>query len=184
MTFLVLVYALNLHGHHGLCLQSSFTMLSWNSVVSVHLQVWKVGAVPLAEPRIAATRQQDAPPQGRFRAPFPGWNVKSKTSPKIVEINKPPVPKTETQETEKILTRQFLLIKRVQACTHCSWADTWAQNGQQQLLLISIKQLYLPLTWDLSRLKVHNLPQLAKSLGGWFSAFHRQWSCTRIQKNK
>jgi hypothetical protein len=32
----------------------------------------------------------------------------------------PPVPKTDTQETEKILRRQFLLIKRVQACIHSS----------------------------------------------------------------
>jgi hypothetical protein len=36
--------------------------------------------------------------------------------------------KTDTQKTEKILTR-FLLIKRVQACTHSSGADTQAQNG-------------------------------------------------------
>jgi hypothetical protein len=64
----------------------------------------------------AATRQQDTSPQGRARgSPFPGWNVISRTSHQIVGISNPPVPKTDTQETEKILTRQFLLVKRVQA---------------------------------------------------------------------
>jgi hypothetical protein len=32
-------------------------------------------------------------------------------------------------------------------------------------------QLYLPLTWDLSRSKVHTLPPLAKRLGGWVTAW-------------
>jgi hypothetical protein len=31
--------------------------------------------------------------------------------------------------------------------------------------------LYLPLTWDLPRSKVHNLSQLAKRLGGWVGAY-------------
>jgi hypothetical protein len=35
---------------------------------------------------------------------------------------------------------------------------------------MSLMQLYLPLTWDLSRSKVHNLFPLAKSLGGWVRA--------------
>jgi hypothetical protein len=87
-----------------------------------------------------------------------------------VGINDSLVLKTDTQETEKILTRQFLLIKRVQACIHSSWVDTWAQNGWQWLLLISLTQLYLPLTWDLSSLKVHNPSQLAKRLRGWVRA--------------
>jgi hypothetical protein len=34
----------------------------------------------------------------------------------------------------------------------------------------SLTQLYLPLTWDLSRSEIHSLPQLAKSLGGWVRA--------------
>jgi hypothetical protein len=65
-----------------------------------------------------------------------------------------------------------------------------AQNGGQWLLLISMTQLYLPLTWDLSRSKVQNLSQLAKRLRGWVRArnlvgsFHRQWDCTRIQKKQ
>jgi hypothetical protein len=32
---------------------------------------------------------------------------------------------------------------------------------------MSLMQLYNPLTWDLSRSKVHNLYQLAKRLRGW-----------------
>jgi hypothetical protein len=60
---------------------------------------------------------------------------------------------------------QFLLIKRVQASTHSSWADTWAQHGRQWLLLISLTQLYLPLAWDFSRSKVPNLSDWLKVLG-------------------
>jgi hypothetical protein len=43
-------------------------------------------------------------------------------------------------------------------------------------------QLYLPLTWDLFRSKVQDLPQLAKRLRGWVRAlnlvgnFHGQWT--------
>jgi hypothetical protein len=44
------------------------------------------------------------------------------------------------------------------------------QNGWQWLLLISLIQLYLPLTWDLSKSKVPSLSQLAKRLGGWVRA--------------
>jgi hypothetical protein len=103
-----------------------------------------------------------------------------------VGIKDPLVPKTNKKETEKILTRQFLLLKRVQACTHFSWA----QNGWQWLLLISLTQLYLPLTWDLSRSKVHSLSRIAKRLRGWVRAynlvgnFHGQWECPRIQKKQ
>jgi hypothetical protein len=96
----------------------------------------------------------------------------------------------QTHGRQKILTRQFLLIKRVQARAHSSWPDTQAQNGWQWLLLISLMQLYLPLTWDLSRSKVHNPSQLAKRLMGWVRAcnlegnFHGQWDYTRIQKKQ
>jgi hypothetical protein len=46
-----------------------------------------------------------------------------------VGINNPPVVKRDTQGTGKIWIRQFLLIKRVQACAHSSLANTQAQNG-------------------------------------------------------
>jgi hypothetical protein len=36
---------------------------------------------------------------------------------------------------------------------------------------MSLMQSYLPLTWDLSRSKVHSLSQLAKRLGGWVRAY-------------
>jgi hypothetical protein len=55
---------------------------------------------------------------------------------------------------------------------------------------ISLMQLYLPLTRDLSRSKAHNLSWLAKRLRGWVRArnwvgnFCRQWDCTRIQKKQ
>jgi hypothetical protein len=38
----------------------------------------------------------------------------------VVGIKDPPVTKTDTRETEKILTRQFLLLKRVHAHIHSS----------------------------------------------------------------
>jgi hypothetical protein len=50
-------------------------------------------------------------------------------SPQIVGIKDPPVLKTDTKEAEKILTRQFLLMKRVQACAHSSQANMQGQNG-------------------------------------------------------
>jgi hypothetical protein len=42
-------------------------------------------------------------------------------------------------------------------------------------------QLYLPLTWDLSRSKVHNLPQLAKRLRGWLG--HTVWQAMEWYRN-
>jgi hypothetical protein len=85
------------------------------------------------------------------------------------------VPKTDTQETENLdkatsfdqkdVSRYLLHLSR-HACT---------------------KWPYLPLTQDLSRSKVHNLPQLAKRLGGWVRAYSlmgNEWSSIGIQKNK
>jgi hypothetical protein len=96
----------------------------------------------------------------------------------------------QTYERQKILTRQFLLIKWMQVCSYSSWVDMWAQNGWQWLILIFPVQLYLPLTWDLSRSKGHSLSQLARRLRGWVRAhnlagnFHRQQDYTRIQKKQ
>jgi hypothetical protein len=42
-------------------------------------------------------------------------------------------------------------------------------------------QLYLPLTWDLSRSKVHNLSQLAKRLGDGLG--HAIWWAMGVYKN-
>jgi hypothetical protein len=161
MTFLVLVCAQNLCGHQGSCLQSSFTCVvkkfwipsSFADLESCHRQL-NLGA--------AAARQQNTSPQGRAGGPpFPDGIP-----------DKPPNCRNElqtlwcwkqTHERQKILTRQFLFIKWVQACTYSSWADTRAQNGWQWLLLISLTQLYLPLTWDLSRSEVHNLSDWLKA---------------------
>jgi hypothetical protein len=66
----------------------------------------------------------------------------------------------------------------------------WTHNGWQWLLLISLKQLYLPLTWDLARSKFTVLLGWLKSLGDglghsiWWAAFMGSWGCTRIQKKK
>jgi hypothetical protein len=46
-----------------------------------------------------------------------------------------------------------------------------SKNGQPWLLVIFLMQLYLHLTLDLSRSKVHNLSRLAKRLGGWVRAY-------------
>jgi hypothetical protein len=81
-----------------------------------------------------------------------------------VGIDNPLVPKTDTQEKES-LDKAISLDQ--EGASKCSLllSNTQAQNGWQWLLLIS-----LPLTWDLSRSKVHNLPWLANRLGGWVRA--------------
>jgi hypothetical protein len=105
VTFLVLVCAQNSCGHHGSCLQSSFTCIvkkfrspSWfTDLESCHHQL-NLGA--------ATMRQQDGSPWGR-----PRWN------PKLLELITLWCWK-QTHKRHKILTRQFFLIKRVQACAH------------------------------------------------------------------
>jgi hypothetical protein len=67
-----------------------------------------------------------------------------------VGSNKPLVLKTDTHETEKISTRQFLLIRGCKHVLTPAKPNTQAQNGQLWLLLISLMQLYLHLTQDLS----------------------------------
>jgi hypothetical protein len=77
----------------------------------------------------------------------------------------------QTHKRQKILARQFSLDQEGASMCSLLLSDTQAQNGWQLLLLISLTQLYLPLTWDLSRSKVHSLPQLAKRLGEWVRAY-------------
>jgi hypothetical protein len=121
VTFLVLVCAQNLRGHCCPSLQNSF--------IHVVKKFWSIS--PFADLEscchllnlgAATTRQQDASPWAEGRG-IPGWNVKSQTIPQIVGIKDPLMPKTDTQKTEKSLTRQLLLIKRVQTHAHSSWAD-------------------------------------------------------------
>jgi hypothetical protein len=101
MMFLVLVCAQNSRGLQGSCLQSSFT----------HVVKKFYSPSSFADPEShrpqpnlwdAAIRQQDTAPWGGARAPLPGQNVKSQMKPQIVGINNPPVPKTDTQETENL----------------------------------------------------------------------------------
>jgi hypothetical protein len=86
MMFLVLVCAQNSHGCHGSCLQSSFTCIvkkfwspsSLTDPEYCHHQV-NLGTI--------ATKQQDASPQGRPRAPpFLGQNVISQMIPKLLQL--------------------------------------------------------------------------------------------------
>jgi hypothetical protein len=75
--------------------------LSRNSEVWVHLQIWKV--VPISQtsgpPQQVAGQVSPGKGQG---TPLPGWNVKSKTSPQIVGIKDPLVPKTDTWERQNL----------------------------------------------------------------------------------
>jgi hypothetical protein len=96
-----------------------------------------------------------------------------------VGIKDPPVPKTDTQETEN-LDKAISLDQEGASMCSLPLSNTQAQNGQQWLLLISLMQSCLPLTWDLSRSKVHSLPPLAKRLGGWV----RACSLAGIRKKK
>jgi hypothetical protein len=90
-------------------------------------------------------------------------------SPQIVGIKDPLVLKTDTQESENLdkaisLNQLGVSMCSLQLRKHAS------RNGQPLLLLISLMQLYLPLTWNLSRSKVHSLSRLAKRLGRWVRA--------------
>jgi hypothetical protein len=160
VTFLVLVCAQNLHGHHSLCLQKTFTHVikkfcspsSFADLESCH---------PWPNLRAAAIRQQDTSSQGKAGTPFSDQMLNPGPSPKLLELLIPQYQK-QTHRRQK--------IKRVQTCAHSSWANMQAQNGWQWLLLISLRQSYLPLTWDLSRSKNHNPSRLAERLGGCIRA--------------
>jgi hypothetical protein len=91
----------------------------------------------------------------------------------------------QTHKRQKILTRQFSLDQEGASMCSLPLSNTQAQNDCQWFLLISLMQSYLPLTWDLSRSEGHNLPWLAKRLGGWVGTYSGgQWSCTAIWKKK
>jgi hypothetical protein len=87
-----------------------------------------------------------------------------------VGTDNPPVLKTDTQETEN-LDKAISLNQEGASMCSLPLSNMQAQNGWQWLLLISLTQLYLPLTWDWSRSKVHSLSWLAKRLGGWVRAY-------------
>jgi hypothetical protein len=83
--FLVLVCVQNSCGHHGPCLQSSF--------ICFVKKFWSLSSFTDLESchhppnlRAAAVRQQDTSPCGRAGVPLPRWNVKSRTSPKLLEL--------------------------------------------------------------------------------------------------
>jgi hypothetical protein len=148
------------------------SVLSRNSGIRVHLQIQKV--VTLAQPRDHLSQAAGCISPGKGRDPLPEWNVKSQRSPQIVGI------KTHKRQ-RKSWQGNFLLIKRVQACAHSSWANIQAQNGWWWLLLISMTQSYLLLTWDLSRSEVHSCSWLAKRLAGWVR--HAVWWATELYRN-
>jgi hypothetical protein len=79
-----------------------------------------------------------------------------------VGINNPLVPKTDTQETEN-LDKAISLYQ--EGASMCSLQLSKHANTKRWLLLISLMQSCLPLTWDLSRSKVHTLPRWLKGLG-------------------
>jgi hypothetical protein len=184
MTFLVLVCAQNLCGHQGSCLQSSFTCVvkkfwipsSFADLESCHRQL-NLGA--------AAARQQNTSPQGRAGGPpFPDGIP-----------DKPPNCRNElqtlwcwkqTHERQKILTRQFLFIKWVQACTYSSWADTRAQNASPHIPDSVVPAPHLGFV----QVRGSQSFWLAKGLGDglghviWWAVFRRQWDCIRIQKKQ
>jgi hypothetical protein len=82
-----------------------------------------------------------------------------------VGIKDPVVLKTDTQETENLdkaisLDREGCKNVLTPAKQHAS--TKWLTVAPPS----SLTQLYLPLTWDLSRSKVHSLSPLAERLGG------------------
>jgi hypothetical protein len=144
--------------------------LSRNSGVQVHSQIWKVVilnqtlGLPQSDSRMHLHREGPGPPSWMeceiLDEPPDFWNWQHSGA------------KNRHIRDRKSWQGNFLLIKRVQACALSSWANTEAQNGWQWLLLISLRQLYLPLTWDLSiQVKGSQSSQLAKRLGGWVRAY-------------
>jgi hypothetical protein len=111
----------------------------------------------------------------------------------IVGINNPPVPKTDTQETEDLDKTISLDQEGASMCSlplskHRStkWMTVLFLISLMQLCLpltwdLSLMQLYLPLTWDLSWSKVHNLSRLAKRPGGWVRAY--SWWVMELYRN-
>jgi hypothetical protein len=85
----------------------------------------------------------------------------------------------QTHKRLKILTifswsrgcKHVLTLAKQHASTKC-----W-----QWLLLISLTHSYLPLTWDLSRSKVHNLPDWLKGLGDGLG--HAVWWAMELYRN-
>jgi hypothetical protein len=74
---------------------------------------------PTAEPQDGCNQAAGCTSLGKgWGHPLSSQNVKSWVNSQIVVIKDPPVPKTNTWEKEKILTKQFLFIKRVQAHIH------------------------------------------------------------------
>jgi hypothetical protein len=136
-------------------------MLSRNSAVWVHLQIPKVVVLSPTSGRCNQAAGHVSP--GKEQDPLPIRNVKSQTSPQIVGINDSPVPKTDTQETEN-LDKAISLDQEGASMCSLPISNMQAQDGWQWLLFISLTLSYLPLTWDLSRSKVHSLSWLAKRL--------------------
>jgi hypothetical protein len=143
-------------------------MLSRNSAVWVHSQIWKVVVLgwPSGLPQSGSSMHL---PKKRLRPPLPRWNVKSWTIPQIIGINNPPVLRTDTQETENLDKAIFSWsrgCKRVLTPAKQHAITKWLTVAPPYISM----QSYLPLIWDLSRSKVHNLSRLAKRLGGWVKA--------------
>jgi hypothetical protein len=88
----------------------------------------------------------------------------------IVKINYPPVPKTDTQVTENLDKAIFSWWRGCKHGLTPAKTNKKTHNGWQWIFLISLMQLDLHLTWDLSRSKVHNLSWFAKRLGRWVKA--------------
>jgi hypothetical protein len=91
-------------------------VLSRNSGFQVYSQIQKVVTVDwtLGLPQVGSVSLQKG-----LGPPFPGLNVISQMNPQIVGINKSPVPKTGTQETEN-LDKAIYFDQSVQACAHSS----------------------------------------------------------------
>jgi hypothetical protein len=91
----------------------------------------------------------------------------------LVGIDNPPVPKTDTQDTENLDNAISLDQESASMCSL-----PLSKHASTKWLTVAppyIPNTVIPaLTRDLSRSKVHNLPRLAKRLGGWVRACHWQ----------
>jgi hypothetical protein len=97
-----------------------------------------------------------------------------------VGIDNLPVPKTDTWETEN-LEKAISLDQEGASMCSLPLSNIQAQNCWQWLLLISLMQSYLPLTWDLSSQRFTVFPNWLKGLGGGLG--HAVWQAMELYRN-
>jgi hypothetical protein len=119
MTFLVLVFAQNLHGHQGPCLQSSFTSVA-KKFCSLSSFTDTQSCRPWLNLGATTIRQQDTFPWGRARSPpFPDECKIPNWAPKLLKLITLWCRK-QTHKRQKIFFLYFFAIHLL-TCAYIVW---------------------------------------------------------------